>query len=136
MGRFTRDPELRYTQNQIPVVSFSIACQSDGAVKEGEERKTQFFDCVAWRSTAEFVSKYFFKGRLAVISGELRNRDWTDKDGNKRRSTEILVGKIYFADSKRRDDEGDETDAEAQIEAPAENSSGYTEYTGEEELPF
>ena len=85
MGRLTRDPELRYTQSQIPVASFSLAVDRDFGGRDGGERQTDFIDIVAWRSTAEFVSKYFTKGSMAVVSGRLQIRDWTDREGGKRR---------------------------------------------------
>ncbi len=105
MGRLTRDPELRYTQTQIPVASFTLAVDRDYSGRDGGERQTDFIDCVAWRSTAEFISKYFQKGSMAVASGRLQLRDWTDKEGNKRRNAEVVVDNIYFGESKRR--EGD-----------------------------
>lgn len=101
MGRLTRDPELRYTQSQTPVASFTLACDRDYGGKDGGEKQTDFIDCVAWRSTAEFASKYFSKGRMAVVSGRLQLRDWTDRDGGKRRSAEIVVDNMYFGDSKK-----------------------------------
>ena len=82
MGRLTRDPELRRTQSGVPVASFSIACDRDYKDKTTGERATDFIDVVAWRTTGEFVSKYFTKGRMAVVSGRLQMRDWTDKEGN------------------------------------------------------
>ena len=103
MGRLTRDPELRYTQSQIPVASFSLAVDRDFGGRDGGERQTDFIDIVAWRSTAEFVSKYFTKGSMAVVSGRLQIRDWTDKDGNKRRSAEVVADSVYFGGSKRRE---------------------------------
>lgn len=103
MGRFTRDPELRYTQSQTPVASFSLAVDRDFG--RGEEKQTDFIDCVAWRQTGEFVSKYFQKGSMAVVSGRLQIRDWTDRDGNKRRSAEVVVDNVYFGESKRREGE-------------------------------
>ena len=87
MGRLTRDPELRRTQSGTPVTSFSLAVDRDFKSQSGE-KETDFIDVVAWRSTAEFVAKYFTKGRMAVVEGRLQMRDWTDKDGNKRRSAE------------------------------------------------
>lgn len=101
MGRLTRDPELRRTDSGIAVASFSLACDRDYSGKGGAEKQTDFVDIVAWRHTAEFVSKYFAKGRMAVVSGRLQMRDWTDKDGNKRRSAEIVADNVYFGDSKR-----------------------------------
>lgn len=100
MGRLARDPELRHTQSGLPVTSFSIACERDFKDANGE-KVTDFIDIVAWRSTAEFVSKYFTKGRMAVASGRLQLRDWKDRDGNKRRSAEIVTDNVYFGDSKK-----------------------------------
>jgi len=105
MGRLTRDPELRRTGSGVAVASFTLAVDRDFAPKDGGERETDFIDCVAWRQTGEFVSKYFTKGRMAVVSGRLQIRGWTDKDGNKRRSAEIVADNVYFGDS-RRDSEG------------------------------
>ncbi len=103
MGRLTRDPELRRTGSGIAVTSFSLAVDRDFAPKDGGERETDFIDCVAWRQTGEFVSKYFTKGRMAVVSGRLQIRNWTDKDGNKRRSAEVVADNVYFGESKRED---------------------------------
>lgn len=100
MGRLVRDPELRRTQNGTPVVSFTLAVDRDFGAREGE-KQTDFIDIVAWRNTAEFVSRYFTKGRMAVVSGRLQIRDWTDRDGGKRRSAEVIADNIYFGDSKR-----------------------------------
>ena len=107
MGRLVRDPELRYTQSQLPVVSFRIAVDRDFGGRDGSERPTDFIDVVAWRSTAEFVSKYCTKGSMAVVSGRMQIRDWTDRDGNKRTSAEVVADNVYFGDSKRgHDDNG------------------------------
>lgn len=100
MGRLTRDPELRRTQNSTAVVSFTIAVDRDFKPENGE-RETDFIDIVAWRHTAEFVSKYFGKGSMIVVRGRLQIRDWTDKDGNKRRSAKIVADDVYFGESKR-----------------------------------
>ena len=105
MGRLTRDPELRRTGSGIAVASFSLAVDRDYSPKDGGERETDFIDCVAWRQTGEFVSKYFTKGHMAVVSGRLQIRSWTDKDGNQRRSAEVVAENVYFGDS-RRDGEG------------------------------
>ena len=105
MGRLTRDPELRRTGSGIAVASFSVAVDRDFGGRDGGEKETDFIDCVAWRQTGEFVSKYFTKGRMIVVSGRLQMRNWTDKDGNKRRSAEIVADNVYFGDSKR-DSEG------------------------------
>ena len=99
MGRLTKDPELRRTGSGVAVASFTIAVDRDRA-PEGQEKETDFVDVVAWRNTAEFVSKYFAKGRMAVVSGRLQMRNWTDKDGNKRTSAEVVADNVYFGDSK------------------------------------
>lgn len=104
MGRLTRDPELRYTQNQTPVASFTIACDRDIADKDGN-KGCDFFDCTAWRQTGEFVSKYFRKGSMIVVSGRLQNRDWLDKDQTKRHKTEIVCESVYFGESKKAEPE-------------------------------
>ena len=106
MGRLTRDPELRRTQSGTAVTSFSLAVDRDFKSQSGE-KETDFIDVVAWRSTAEFVSKYFTKGRMAVVEGRLQIRDWTDKDGGKRRSAEVIADNVYFGDSKRDSNGGD-----------------------------
>ena len=125
MGRLTRDPELRRTSSGIAVTSFSLACERDYA-PQGGEKETDFIDVVCWRNTAEFVDKYFTKGRMAVVSGRLQIRGWTDKDGNKRRSAEILANSVYFGDSKRDN-------------APQDSDDGFTELPADEtdeDLPF
>ena len=105
MGRLTRDPELRRTQTGTPVASFSLAGDRDYKSQSGE-KETDFIDIVAWRSTAEFVCKYFTKGRMAVVEGRLQIRDWTDKGGGKRRSAEVIADQVYFGDAKRDSDGG------------------------------
>ena len=100
MGRLTKDPELRRTPSGTAVATFSIAVDRDFKGKDGE-RETDFIDIVAWRQTAEFVSKHFTKGRMAVVEGRLQLRDWTDRDGNKRRTAEVIADNVYFGDSKR-----------------------------------
>ena len=99
MGRLTRDPELRRTGSGIAVTSFTLAVDRDYKAKDAE-KEVDFIDCVAWRNTGEFVGKYFTKGRMAVVSGKLQIRGWTDKEGNKRRTAEVLAENVYFADSK------------------------------------
>ena len=101
MGRLTRDPELRRTQTGTAVASFTLAVDRDFKDKSTGERTTDFIDVVAWRQTGEFVSRYFTKGRMAVVEGRLQMRDWTDKDGNKRRAAEVVADNVYFGDSKR-----------------------------------
>ena len=105
MGRLTRDPELRRTGSGTAVTSFSLAVDRDFKSQSGE-KETDFIDIVAWRSTAEFVSKYFTKGRMAVVTGRLQIRNWQDKEGNKRRSAEVVADNVYFGDSKRDSADG------------------------------
>ena len=126
MGRLTRDPELRRTGSGIAVASFSLAVDRDfGSSANNGEKETDFIDIVAWRNTAEFVSKYFTKGRMAVVSGRLQIRNWTDKEGNKRRSAEVVADNVYFGDSKR-DAAGDSGGYSPAPAAPAAGSShGY-----------
>lgn len=125
MGRMTRDPELRRTNSGTAVASFTVAVDRDFKSQSGE-KETDFIDVVAWRNTAEFVSKYFSKGRMAVVEGRLQLRDWTDKDGNKRRSAEIVADSVYFGDSKR--DGGDTAQSEPQ--------SGFSEIADDGDFPF
>ena len=106
MGRLTRDPELRRTGSGIAVASFTVAVDRDFGGRDGGERETDFIDCVAWRQTGEFVSKYFTKGSMIVVSGRLQIRNWNDKDGNKRRSAEVVADNCYFGESKRSNEGG------------------------------
>ncbi len=106
MGRLTRDPELRRTGSGVAVASFTVAVDRDFGGRDGGEKETDFIDCVAWRQTGEFVSKYFPKGSMIVVSGRLQIRNWTDKDGNKRRTAEVVADNCYFGDSKRDNDGG------------------------------
>ena len=101
MGRLTRDPELRRTGSGIAVASFTVAVDRDFSGRDGGEKETDFIDCVAWRQTGEFVSKYFTKGSMIVVSGRLQIRSWTDKEGNKRRTAEVVADNCYFGESKR-----------------------------------
>ena len=143
MGRLTRDPELRRTGSGIAVASFTVAVDRDFASRESGERETDFIDCVAWRQTGEFVSKYFTKGRMAVVEGRLQIRDWTDQNGGKRRSAEVVADNVYFGDSKREG--GSDYNAAPAYSAPAGRSNaapygGHSDFAeiGEEdgELPF
>ena len=108
MGRLTRDPELRRTNSGKPVAGFTVAVDRDYA-PEGQEKETDFIDCVAWNGTAEFVDKYFKKGSMAVVSGRLQIRGWTDKDGNKRRTAEVVADNVYFGDSKKSEGNAQQT---------------------------
>lgn len=131
MGRFTRDPELRYTASDTAVASFSLAVDRDFAAK-GAEKETDFIDVVAWRQTGEFVSKYFTKGSMAVVSGRLQIREWTDKENNKRRTAEIVADNVYFGENKRSDNAN-----QGNSDTPA-NGSRFVPSNPEvpEELPF
>ena len=141
MGRLTRDPELRYTQAQIPVASFSLAVDRDFGGRDGGEKQTDFIDCVAWRQTAEFVSTYFTKGRMAVVSGRLQISSYNDREGNKRNRAEIVVDNVYFGDSKRDSDSSREgySGRYEPPKKPAAADSGFSELgdAGDDgELPF
>ena len=142
MGRLTRDPEIRYTQSQTPVTSFTLAVDRDFGGRDGGEKQTDFIDCVAWRQTAEFVSKYFTKGSMAVVSGRLQIRDWTDRDGGKRRNAEVVVDNIYFGESKRREGgerSNDFRPAQNSFESvsPSMGASAFSELGDDDgELPF
>ena len=113
MGRLVRDPELRYTQNQTPVASFSLACERDT-----KDKTTDFIDCTAWRHTAEFIHSYMTKGQLIVVTGRIQIRQWTDKDGNKRSAPEINVDNAYFAESKRKSDPDERPPMPSDEDAP------------------
>ena len=131
MGRLTRDPELRRTGSGTAVSSFSIAVDRDFK-GQGGEKETDFIDIVAWRNTAEFVSKYFTKGRMAVVEGRLQIRDWKDREGNNRRSAEVVADNVYFGDSKR------DGDAPAGSYTGGQSAQGgFTEMDEDDgELPF
>ena len=137
MGRLTRDPELRRTGSGIAVASFTVAVDRDFGGRDGGEKETDFIDCVAWRQTGEFVSKYFTKGRMIVVSGRLQIRSWTDKDGNKRRTAEVVADNCYFGDSKR-DSEGGSSyggntyggNSYSNYGAPSGNYGGYSAPAG------
>ena len=151
MGRLTRDPELRYTQSNTPVASFTVAVDRDFGGRDGGEKQTDFIDCSAWRQTGEFVSKYFRKGSMIVVSGRLQSRKWQDRDGNNRTSWEISADNVYFGESRRRDDEnrdsyggnysansygGNSYESNRSASAPAQ-SNPFTELGDDDgELPF
>lgn len=137
MGRLTRDPELRKTQSDTPVCSFSLAVDRDYK-KDGEKKETDFIDIVAWRATAEFVSKFFTKGRMAVVEGRLQIRDWTDKEGNKRRSAEINADNVYFGDSRPAQAEGSSGHGEADAfkDFPPLDDFPSAAGSSDKELPF
>ena len=142
MGRLTRDPELRMTQSQTQVASFTLAVDRDFGGRDGAERQTDFIDCVAWRQTAEFVSKYFSKGRMAVVSGRLQSRKWETREGEKRTSWEVVADNVYFGDSRRDGDGGESRssftrDYEAPKSGPKTAASPFEDLGGDDgELPF
>lgn len=133
MGRLTADPELRRTNSGTPVTSFTVACDRDFGNKDGGEKETDFVNCVAWRNTAEFVSKYFAKGRMIVVSGRLQTRKYTDKEGNNRTATEVVADSCYFGDSKKDDQGTPQYGAQKpQYGAP---QGGYPQYGGYQQPP-
>ena len=137
MGRLTRDPELRRTASSTAVAGFTLAVDRDFKSQNGE-KSTDFIDVVAWRNTAEFVAKYFTKGRMAVVEGRLQIRDWTDKDGNNRRSAEVVAENVYFGDSKRDGaPAGDYAAPMGGYAAPVSTTSSFSEIEDEDgDLPF
>ena len=140
MGRLTRDPELRMTQSQTQVASFTLAVDRDFGGRDGSERQTDFIDCVAWRQTAEFVSKYFSKGRMAVVSGRLQSRKWETREGEKRTSWEVVADNVYFGDSRRDGDSNEGRTYTKDYEAPKSSpkaASPFEDLGGDDgELPF
>ncbi|MCF8017804.1 MAG: single-stranded DNA-binding protein [Vallitaleaceae bacterium] len=146
MGRLTKDPELRYTQSGTSVTSFTLAVDRDYSGKDGGEKQTDFIDCIAWRHTAEFVTKYFSKGRMAVVSGRLQVRFWDDNEGKKRKVVEIVAENVYFGDSKKdtsssggyHSQHGNYgTSAPHTNDTSSDYGGGFTELDGEDdELPF
>ena len=137
MGRLTRDPELRRTGSGIAVASFTVAVDRDFGGRDGGEKETDFIDCVAWRQTGEFVSKYFTKGRMAVVAGRLQIRSWTDKDGNKRRTAEVIADNVYFGDSKREGEGAAPAANYGSYAAPAAPASDFAMLSDDDaQLPF
>ena len=140
MGRLTRDPELRMTQSQTQVASFTLAVDRDFGGRDGSEKQADFIDCVAWRQTAEFVSKYFTKGRMAVVSGRLQSRKWETREGEKRTSWEVVADNVYFGDSRRDGDSNEGRTYTKDYEAPKSSpkaSSPFEDLGGDDgELPF
>ena len=145
-GRLCKGPELRHTQSGTAVTSFTLAVDRDMKNKETGEKVTDFIDCVAWRNTAEFAANYFSRGRMAVVEGRLQIRDWTDKDGNKRKSAEVLVGNLYFGDSKNSTGKEDPLDRlqrnapgiveQTEMDSMRTRGGGFSELDEDEKLPF
>ena len=138
MGRLTRDPELRHTQSGTAVASFTLACDRDFKDKNSNERTTDFIDIVAWRNNAEFAAQYLAKGRMAVVEGRLQFRDWTDKDGGKRRNAEVLAEHIYFADSRRDGDSSAGSYRPPTASTPMDGVGQFADISDEDgdDLPF
>lgn len=134
MGRLARDPELRRTQTGTPVASFRLAVDRDFKDKNTGERSTDWIDVVAWRSTAEFVSRNFTKGRMAVVEGRLQIRDWTDKNGNKRTSAEVLAENVYFGDAKNSDAGKTATEIQTAYRENGGSGSDYAYKATQEEM--
>ena len=137
MGRLTRDPELRRTGSGVAVASFTVAVDRDFSGKDSGEKETDFIDCVAWRQAGEFVSKYFTKGRMIVVSGRLQIRSYTDKDGNKRRIAEVVADNCYFGDSKKEESNSDNYGGYSAPAMPEVPASDYSMIEDEDaQLPF
>lgn len=135
MGRLTRDPELRRTQNGTAVAGFALAVDRDYKNADGT-KETDFIEVVAWRSSAEFVSKYFAKGRMAVVEGRLQIRDWQDKDGNKRRNAEVVADNVYFGDSKKEGSSSGGYKAAGKAVDVEPGEGEFAEIEDEEDSPF
>ena len=136
MGRLTRDPEIKKVNNDVSVCSFSIACDRDIVNKQSNERETDFFDVTAWRSTADFVGKYFGKGRMIVVVGRLQKRSRTDKDGNNRSVVDIIAESVYFGDSKKDSDSSNSVSAPASYAPPTQGNDFAQMEDDDSELPF
>lgn len=132
MGRFTRDPELRHTQSGTAVTSFALAVDRDFKDKNSGETATDWISCTAWKGTAEFVSRYFQKGRMAVVDGRLQTRSYQDRDGNKRTAVEVVADHVYFGDSKKKESEGNAPEDEL----PETDSQDFSEAEDDGDLPF
>lgn len=138
MGRLTRDPELRRTAGGTPVATFSLAVEQDFKDKSTGERSADFIDIVAWRQTGEFVSRYLSKGRMCVVDGRLQARTWKDKNGNSRKTVEVVADHVYFADSRRDSDaSGAGAPAYAPYAPPQTGADDFAEMDDDDgELPF
>ena len=135
MGRLTRDPELRRTQNGTAVAGFALAVDRDYKNADGT-KETDFIEVVAWRSSAEFVSKYFTKGRMAIVEGRLQIRDWTDKNGNKRRNAEVVADNVYFGDSKKEGDSSGGYKAAGKAVDVEPEAGDFVEVEDDGDIPF
>ena len=137
MGRLTRDPELRRTGSGIAVASFTVAVDRDFGGRDGGEKETDFIDCVAWRQTGEFVSKYFHKGQLVAVCGSIQTRVWEDKQGSKRKSVEVVADEVHFAEPKRDSQSQPRQDTGSQVFNMPVTGSEFNDFsTDDGELPF
>lgn len=135
MGRLTRDPEVKKTPSDVSVCSFSIACERDIVSKQTNERETDYFDIVAWRSTADFVGKYFAKGRMIIVKGRLQKRYYDDKEGNKRNVVEVVADTVYFGESKKSAESSTTTTSES-APKPAAAVPDFDPNDVDDDLPF
>lgn len=135
MGRLTRDPEVKKTPSDVSVCSFSIACERDIVSKQTNERETDYFDIVAWRSTADFVGKYFAKGRMIIVKGRLQKRYYDDKAGNKRNVVEVVADTVYFGESKKSTESSTATASES-APKPATAVPDFDPNDVDDDLPF
>lgn len=135
MGRLTRDPEVKKTPSDVSVCSFSIACERDIVSKQTNERETDYFDIVAWRSTADFVGKYFAKGRMIIVKGRLQKRYYDDKEGNKRNVVEVVADTVYFGESKKSAESSTATTSES-APKPAAAVPDFDPNDVDDDLPF
>lgn len=135
MGRLTRDPEVKKTPSDVSVCSFSIACERDIVSKQTNERETDYFDVVAWRSTADFIGKYFAKGRMIIVKGRLQKRYYDDKEGNKRNVVEVVADTVYFGESKKSAESSTTTTSES-APKPATTAPDFDPNDVDDDLPF
>ena len=135
MGRLTRDPEVKKTQSDVSVCSFSIACERDIVSKQTNERETDYFDVVAWRSTADFIGKYFAKGRMIIVKGRLQKRYYDDKEGNKRNVVEVVADTVYFGESKKSAESSTTTTSKS-APKPAAAVPDFDPNDVDDDLPF
>ena len=141
MGRMVRDPELRKTASGVSCVNFTLAVDRDFSGKDGSEKETDFIDCVAWRNTADFIARYFSKGRMAIVAGRLQVRKWQNKEGENRYSTEVVADNVYFGDSKRDENPGNSFAPPAdRLDAPLPNDFTAADFAAlgadDSDLPF
>ena len=134
MGRLTAEPDYRTTQSGAAMARFTLAIERDYKPKDGE-KQTDFIDVTAWRSTADFVSKYFHKGQLVAVSGSLQTGSYTDRDGNKRKSWTIIANHVYFAESKR---DSSQQQSGSDVYVPYEAAPTSEDFTpvNDDDLPF